>query len=178
EVARTIDAPRLVIRALRISGLVLGGVRGLHRLGEAVEVGSENPPRLENVLALVDLGAATRRANRRSDARRLLTQAMDLGNRYGLTAAAKRARTELAVLGRRRRGSEREGIDALTASERRVADLAAAGRTTREMAAELFVTPKTVEFHLRNIYLKLNVRSSRRDLVRTLRSAQQDVAEP
>ncbi|MGH2856792.1 MAG: AAA family ATPase, partial [Solirubrobacteraceae bacterium] len=177
EVAQAIDAPRLVIRALRVGGLALGGIRGLQQLGEAVEVGSQQPPRLEYVLSLVDYGAATRRANRRANARRLLTDALGLSIQLGLTAAATRARVELAALGLRRRTSEKEGIEALTASERRVADLTVAGRTTREMAAELFVTPKTIEFHLRNIYLKLNVPSSRAELVRVLRSMQPDGAE-
>ncbi len=55
-------------------------------------------------------------------------------------------------------------MEALTPSERRVALLAAQGRTTRQIAAELFVTPKTVEFHLRHVYRKLGVPSTRADL--------------
>ena len=53
------------------------------------------------------------------------------------------------------------GVDSLTPSERRVADLAAAGRTNRDVAQELFVTPKTVEVHLSNAYRKLGIRSRR-----------------
>lgn len=60
------------------------------------------------------------------------------------------------------------GIDALTPSERRVGELAARGMTTREIAATLFVTTKTVEFHLRNVYRKLDVPSSRAELTRIL----------
>jgi DNA-binding CsgD family transcriptional regulator len=53
------------------------------------------------------------------------------------------------------------GVESLTPSERRVADLAAAGRTNRDVAQELFVTPKTVEVHLSNAYRKLGIRSRR-----------------
>jgi DNA-binding CsgD family transcriptional regulator len=59
----------------------------------------------------------------------------------------------------RRRGDTLWGPEALTPSERRVAELAMEGLTTREMAESLFVTPKTVEFHLRHIYQKLGVNS-------------------
>ena len=60
------------------------------------------------------------------------------------------------------------GIDALTPSERRVGELAARGMTTKEIATALFVTPKTVEFHLRNVYRKLDIPSSRTELTRIL----------
>ncbi|MEO6857270.1 MAG: AAA family ATPase [Solirubrobacteraceae bacterium] len=69
-----------------------------------------------------------------------------------------------------RRGRQLAGLRTLTFSERRVAGLAAQGRTTRQIAAELFVTSKTVEFHLRHIYKKLEIPSNRDELVRTLRS--------
>lgn len=70
------------------------------------------------------------------------------------------------------------GIDALTPSERRVGELGARGMTTKEIAATLFVTPKTVEFHLRNVYRKLDVPSSRAELTRVLgRPTVRDAAE-
>jgi DNA-binding CsgD family transcriptional regulator len=72
---------------------------------------------------------------------------------------ASRAQTELAASGARSRRVRRGGLEALTPSERRVGGLAARGLTTREMAEALFVTPKTVEFHLRNIYQKLDIGS-------------------
>jgi DNA-binding CsgD family transcriptional regulator len=61
-----------------------------------------------------------------------------------------------------------KGINALTPSERRVADLAARGLTTRQIERVLFVTPKTVEFHLRHVHRKLDIQSSRADLARAL----------
>ena len=70
---------------------------------------------------------------------------------------AERAEVELAATGARARRAAHAGGDALTASERRVAELAAEGRTNRDIAQMLFVTAKTVEGHLRQVYLKLGV---------------------
>jgi DNA-binding NarL/FixJ family response regulator len=64
------------------------------------------------------------------------------------------------------------GPAALTPSERRVAELAVQGLTTRQISEALYVSPKTVEFHLRHIYRKLDVSSSRTELARVLRSEQ------
>jgi DNA-binding CsgD family transcriptional regulator len=147
------------IRALRIIGLSEGGASGIDRLRAAVELGSSSPPRLETVRALVDLGAALRRTNRRVEARPLLQQAADLARRGGAVALHQRARTELAATGARpRRDALLSGPDSLTPSERRIAELAASGQSNREIARALFVTPKTVEYHLRNSYRKLEIR--------------------
>ena len=62
------------------------------------------------------------------------------------------------------------GLESLTISRLRVAELAAAGLTTRQIASALFVTPKTVEFHPRQVYLKLDV-ASREELARELPAA-------
>jgi DNA-binding CsgD family transcriptional regulator len=72
---------------------------------------------------------------------------------------ADHARTELAAAGARPRRIRLSGVDALTPSQRRVADLAAQGLTTKLIAEELFVSPKTVEFHLRHVYRALDVGS-------------------
>jgi DNA-binding NarL/FixJ family response regulator len=80
---------------------------------------------------------------------------------------ADRARAELAAAGGRPRASALKGVAALTASERRVADLAAEGQTNKDIAQLLYVTPKTVEVHLSNTYRKLGIRS-RRELVEAL----------
>jgi DNA-binding CsgD family transcriptional regulator len=115
--------------------------------------------RLTYISALLALGAALRRANQRAAARDPLGQAFKLSHRLGATALALQAQTELAITGSRRRSDSLWGPGALTPSERRVAELAIEGLTTREMAESLFVTPKTVEFHLRHIYQKLGVNS-------------------
>ena len=71
----------------------------------------------------------------------------------------QRAADELGASGARRARLLLSGVESLTPSERRVADIAARGLTTRQIAESLFVTPKTVEFHLRHIYQKLDIRS-------------------
>ncbi len=73
----------------------------------------------------------------------------------------ERLRAELHATGARPRREALSGAGSLTPSEKRVADLAAAGRTNREIAQELFVTPKTVEVHLSNAYRKLGIRGRR-----------------
>ena len=87
----------------------------------------------------------------------------------GAPALAEDVRSELYAAGARPRTDALGGIGSLTASERRVADLAAGGETNRDIAQALYVTPKTVEVHLSNAYRKLGIRS-RRDLPEALRA--------
>ncbi len=165
--ALRIDIPRLVIRNVRILGLAERGTAGLDLLAEAVARGGRYPPRLEQIHALLDYGAALRRHNKRAAAREPLRRALELAHRGGATALAGRAQTELAASGGRPRRVMLSGLESLTPSERRVADMAAQGLTTRQVAEALFVTPKTVEFHLRHVYRKLEI-SSRDQLTRAL----------
>jgi DNA-binding NarL/FixJ family response regulator len=118
---------------------------------------------LERARALTDLGAALRRAGNRSEAQDTLRLALDLAHRCGALSTAERARAELTAAGARPRRAALTGFDALTASERRVAELACEGLTNREIAQALFVTVKTVEWHLGNTYGKLGI-ASRREL--------------
>ena len=125
-------------------------------------------PRLEGIRALVEFGAALRRGNQRAAAREPLQTAADLALLGGATVLHDRARTELAAAGARpRRTALRSGPASLTPSERRIAELAAGGHSNREISQILFVTPKTVEYHLRNAYRKLDI-ESRRELARVL----------
>ncbi len=84
---------------------------------------------------------------------------MEFAQRCGATALSRRAHDELVAAGARPRRLVVSGVEALTASERRVADLAADGLTNREIAQALFVTEKTVEGHLSHVYMKLDVKS-------------------
>jgi DNA-binding CsgD family transcriptional regulator len=152
--ARRWGVPSTLGMALRAQGLVTGEVE---RLQAAVAALAPTPRRLEHARALVDLGAALRRANRRAEAREPLAAGMDLAQRCGATSLAARAREELVACGARPRRLLRSGVDALTPSELRVAQLAAAGRSNREIAQTLFVTRKTVETHLGGVYRKLGV---------------------
>src|SRR5262249_53126160 len=152
-------APQSIGVALCALGLIEGGVSGEKLLREAVEVLEHSQFRLEHARALVELGAALRRANKRSDSRDYLRQGLELAHRLGATALEERAQTELAATGARPRRLMLSGLETLTPSERRVAELAADNLTNKDIAQALFVTPKTVEVHLSSVYPKLQISS-------------------
>jgi DNA-binding CsgD family transcriptional regulator len=150
------------IEALRVSGICRGGPEGLAQLQAAAELGRGSPPRLETLRSLVDLGAALRRSGERAACRAPLQEAADRARQCGARLLYDRARTELAASGARpRRELLLSGPGSLTPSERRIAELAAGGQSNREIATMLFVTPKTVEYHLRNAYRKLDIQTRR-----------------
>ena len=143
--------------ALRAVALVGDVSTTSESLAEAVRVLERSPARLEHARALIDLGAALRRANRRVEARGPLRDGLRLARRCAAEALSERGRTELRAAGGRPAQPVGSGINQLTVSERRVAELAAEGLSNREIAQALFVTSKTVETHLSRTYLKLNV---------------------
>jgi DNA-binding CsgD family transcriptional regulator len=168
RLARAIEAPRALGIALRVAGIVAGGTPGLGLLEDAVAVLAGSPSRLEHARALIDLGAAQRRAGDRALARATLREGLDAAHHFGAGALAAVARTELIAAGARPRRPAMRGADSLTPSELRVSELAERGLTNREIAQALFVSTKTVEFHLRNAYGKLRIRS-RQELSGALR---------
>jgi DNA-binding CsgD family transcriptional regulator len=133
------------------------GEDGLERLRDAVAVADGSPARLELAKALTALGSALRRARRPTDARDLLRRGFEAASRCGALPLAEHARAELYAAGGRPRRQALTGPDSLTPSERRIAELAAAGHSNREIAQTLYVTPKTVEVHLTSIYRKLGI---------------------
>ena len=139
----------------------------MDRLREAASVLERSPARLEHARALIDLGAGLRRANHRSEARQILRLGLPLANRCGARALAERAGVELRAAGDRSSSPNEPGVQPLTVSERRVAELAAAGHSNPEIAQSLFVTRKTVETHLGQVYRKLGI-SGRGELGRAL----------
>jgi len=153
--------------ALRAAALVEGDAGSVGRLREAAAVLEGSLARLEYARALTDLGAALRRGNHRAEARGALQDGLDLAERCGAGALAERARTELRAAGGRPSQLLGAGPRQLTVSERRVAELAAEGRSNPEIAQVLFVTRKTVETHLGHVYHKLGV-SGRGQLGRVL----------
>lgn len=160
--AREWGARRPLGAALRAAGL-LRGPEGLQLLEESVAILEESPAVLERARSLIDLGAALRRTKRRSDARDPLRRGLDLAHRCGARPLEQRAAEELAATGARPRRAVLTGVDALTASELRVARMAAQGLSNREIAQTLFVSMATVDKHLGSAYRKLDV-NSRRDL--------------
>jgi DNA-binding CsgD family transcriptional regulator len=161
ELSRLWGAPRTIGISLRALGLVEGGASGEELLRGAVEVLTGSPARLEHAQALIDLGAALRRANSRSEARTHLREGVDLAHQCGATALVTRGNEELAATGAHPRKVMLSGLESLTASERRVAQMAAEEVSNKEIAQALFVTVKTVEMHLSRVYRKLDIESRR-----------------
>ena len=108
-------------------------------------------------------GEWLRRENRRVDAREQLRAAHEMLTEIGMEAFAERARRELLATGETVRKRTVETLDDLTPQEAQIAALAAAGHTNPEIGAQLFLSPRTVEWHLRKVFGKLGI-SSRRQL--------------
>lgn len=159
EMARAWGAPRAIGVALR--GLALAGspAERTALLRDSVTALSQSPARLELATSLVEYGAALRRARERSAAREPLSQGLELARHCGAAPLAERAHEELRATGARPRRIALSGVDSLTPSQLRVARLVASGATNREVAQALFVTPRTVDAHLRAIFRKLDVSS-------------------
>jgi len=159
ELAQAFGAPRALGVAKRAAGIVAGGKRGELLLREAIDAFDQGDARFERARALADLGAMVRRRNRRTEARELLREALDAAHRMGAGRLAEQAETELRATGARPRRVVLTGLDSLTASELRIAELASQGFTNREIAQTLFVTARTVEGHLTSIFRKLRLDS-------------------
>jgi len=150
--------------ALRVAARASGGGAEAERLlREAVAELETSPLVLERAWALHDLGSLLRREGRRSEARDTLRAALDSAERLGAGELAALVRDELLRSGARPRRGVISGPEALTPSERRVAELAARGLSNREIAETLWVSRKTVEVHLGRAYNKLGI-SSRGEL--------------
>ncbi|MEU9477885.1 AAA family ATPase [Streptomyces sp. NPDC048191] len=120
-------------------------------------------------------GEWLRRRNRRQESRAQLGPAYELFNRSGAEAFAERARRELLATGETVRKRTVGVLDELTSQESQIARLAGDGNTNGEIAAQLFISPRTVEWHLGNVFAKLGV-SSRRHLRTVLSSPRQPEA--
>jgi DNA-binding NarL/FixJ family response regulator len=111
-------------------------------------------------------GEWLRRENRRTDARQQLRAAHQQLSDIGAEAFAERARNELQATGERARRREVSTLTDLTPQERQVGTLAARGLTNKEIASELYISSRTVDYHLRKVFRKLGV-ESRRQLAKT-----------
>jgi DNA-binding CsgD family transcriptional regulator len=141
--------------------------RALLTDGEAAEpLYREAIQRLERTRVRVELARAhlvygewLRRERRRLDAREQLRIAHELFTEFGMEAFAERARVELEATGEHARKRSVETLDDLTPQEAQISRLAAAGATNQEIAAKLFISPSTVDYHLRKAFRKLGIKS-------------------
>jgi DNA-binding CsgD family transcriptional regulator len=154
--ARHWGAPGTLGRTLRL----LGTTRrddGRDLLREAVQISEGSCARLEHAKALIALGSALRRSHHSAASRDPLRRGLELADRCAAQPLTEHARAELYAAGGRPRRAALSGPQSLTPSERRVADLAAEGRSNRDIAQRLYVTPRTVEVHLTSVYRKLGI---------------------
>ena len=164
EWARAWGRPAALGVAERAAALAVEGEGRVDGLRAAVETLAGSALRTEEARARLDLGTALLRARRKREGQEELSAALELALEIGARGTAEAAAAELEVAGA---APKRLRFDELTASERRIAEHAAAGLTNREIAARLFITPKTVENHLTRVYGKLGI-SSRRELAGAL----------
>ncbi len=151
--------PWALARAARTQGLVADDGAFTQWFDEALRWHDSTPDTFERARSELAYGERLRRARRRSDARPHLRAAFAGFHQLGAEPWAERARLELAATGETARKRDPSTLDQLTPRELQIALDLAAGLTTREAAAKLYLSPKTIEYHLRSVYRKLGVAS-------------------
>ncbi len=167
ELARASDSPSALAGVARCRGLLAGEDDFEGQLLDALRRHDALGAPFERARTELCLGERLRRAGRRIDARERFRAALATVEHLGAAPWAERAARELAATGERVGPRRTRDRDALTGQELQVALAVAEGRTNRELAALLFVSPKTVEAHLSRIYRKLGIRS-RAELTRVV----------
>ncbi|MGW7428810.1 LuxR C-terminal-related transcriptional regulator [Streptomyces sp. NPDC054861] len=160
--------PRPLGRAQRVAGTLVAGDEGFGLLQDAVAILGGSSARLEYAKALTALGCCLGERSSLPEASTAMSRALDIALTCHATTLADRIRHELGRIAARAGSAPPTGLAALTPSERRVAELAGRGSINREIAAALFIAPKTVEVHLTSVYRKLAVRN-RGEMARKLR---------
>ncbi|MGW2186322.1 AAA family ATPase [Streptomyces sp. NPDC001719] len=158
EAVRRWGTPRAIGLGLIAAGVVAKGRARLDLLGEAVDALADSPARLDRAKAEYQLGCELLAHDATPDARRHLRRTVELATSCGYHVLAARARDLLVAAGGRMSRLAVSPVDSLTESERRVAALARRGISNKEIAATLFISLRTVEAHLTNVYRKLDVR--------------------
>jgi DNA-binding CsgD family transcriptional regulator len=162
--------PWSVARALRCRGMLADDSGFATDFERAIALHEQTPDAFEAARTRLAYGERLRRFRSRVLAREQLRAAVDTFDDLDARPWADRARAELAATGETRRPREAGGINELTPQELQIALLLAAGKTTRETAAALFLSPKTVEYHLRHVYSRLGIHS-RDELAERMRHA-------
>ena len=165
--------PWSLARSLRCQGLLAGSTGGFARAFElALAQHAMTPDGFEAARTRLAYGERLRRARNRVLAREQLRAAAEIFERLDARPWTDRARAELAATGETRRERDPSTLEELTPQELQIAVLLTGGRTTREAAAALFLSPKTVEYHLRHVYQKLGIHS--REALAQLLAAHRD----
>jgi DNA-binding CsgD family transcriptional regulator len=167
DAAQAKGQPWALARAARCRGHL--EVEFAPRFDLALELHAQTADAFETACTRLAYGARLRRARRRIRAREELRAALAAFESLGAAPWSELARQELAATGETARRRDASTLDALTPQELHIARLLAGGRTTREAAAALFLSPKTIEYHLRHVYRKLGV-GSRAELAAALGS--------
>jgi DNA-binding CsgD family transcriptional regulator len=157
--------PWALARAARCRGVLAPGDEMEEWFDKALALHARTPDVFEAARTRLAYGAALRRTRRRVRAREELRAALQAFEALGAAPWADQASAELAATGETARRRDASTLDDLTPQELQIARLLAGGKTTREAAAAVFLSPKTVEYHLRNVYRKLGI-ASREELAR------------
>ncbi len=169
DVAESFGMPRAIALALRTKAGIEGPPAEIGLLKAALEVIETSDAELERAKVLLCYGDALHRAGRDELAREPLRAGIGLADRLGAKSVSRRGLATLRAAGGRPRRNRMTGPEALTPAERHVVDLAAAGATNREIAEALVITRKTVEWHLKKVFVKLDI-SSRDQLPEVMES--------
>jgi DNA-binding NarL/FixJ family response regulator len=151
--------------AARCRALLASGDRAARHLEEALRLHALAEQPFDHARTELLYGELLRRQRRRIRARPHLRNAVEAFQRLGTPAWAERARRELRAAGETARAADAGGMEQLTPQELQIANGVVEGATNREIAAQLFVSPRTVSHHLRSIFKKLGI-SSRAELIR------------
>lgn len=163
EAAERFGLPRAIALALRTKAEIEGPPADIDHLRAALDAIEDSDAELERAKVLLAYGTALHRDGRDEAARGPLRDGIGLADRLGARSIARQGLETLRAAGGRPRRLRMAGPEALTPAERQVVDLAVGGATNREIAEALVITRKTVEWHLKKVFVKLDV-SSREQL--------------
>jgi DNA-binding CsgD family transcriptional regulator len=157
--AETKGQPWALARAARCRGLLAAAGESEPHFDTALTLHGQTADTFETARTHLTYGARLRRERQRVRAREQLRAAVGMFDHLGADPWSEMARTELAATGETARRRDATTLNDLTPQELQIALSLAEGRTTRETAAALFLSPKTIEYHLRSVYRKLSLGS-------------------
>ncbi|HEX6335997.1 MAG TPA: helix-turn-helix transcriptional regulator [Jiangellaceae bacterium] len=160
----TLESPLLHALSARAHALLTSGFQADAEFRRALELHRRADAVVERARTELLYGEYLRRARRRTDAREFLAAALETFQRTGALTWAERARIELQAA-EQTNDHETGSWGGLTPQQRRIVEAVGNGASNREVAAQLFLSPRTVDYHLRNVYIRLGVRS-RAELIR------------